>query len=307
MSNEMEVEVFRAGDYGERGNWSEEDLDQLAADYSPDQHEAPVTVDHNQNGPALGWVQNLRRVGKLLLARLTGLDAEFLEKLRGGAFKKRSVEFYRKLETTGKPYMKALTFLGAGAPVVKGLSDPQFSESEESLSIEFSETETAETEEVETQQTENVQPKETNFSQEAENHQDETEESATTTLLEVQPEVSLFCERLFQKGSAPPAWREMGLEKFCAALDDTQPLCFAEEAPPTTARQWFQRFLEQLPAAVPMGEETPHTQSAQANMPENCRNVRFEDGSVKMHAMAMRLSAETPHLSYAEALLMAAQ
>ncbi|MFW5864375.1 MAG: hypothetical protein ACOCVT_02880 [bacterium] len=128
MDKEMEVEVFRAGDYGSRGKFSEEDLDRIVEDYDPATHEAPVTVDHQQDGPAFGWVRGLRRVGNKLLARLGGLDAEFRKKLETGAFKKRSIEMYRKLEDTGRPYLKALSFLGAASPVVKGLADPVFSE-----------------------------------------------------------------------------------------------------------------------------------------------------------------------------------
>jgi hypothetical protein len=136
MDQEIEMEVFRAGDYGPRGSYSEEDLERIASDYAPGLHEAPVTVDHRQEGPALGWVRGLRRAGRLLLARLGGLDCGFLENLKAGAFKKRSVEIYRKLETTGRPYLRALTFLGAGAPVVKGLADPVFGETPENTAPE---------------------------------------------------------------------------------------------------------------------------------------------------------------------------
>ena len=55
MNEEMELEVFRAGDYGAKGAWSEETLDRLVADYDSGLHEAPVTLDHAQRGPALGW------------------------------------------------------------------------------------------------------------------------------------------------------------------------------------------------------------------------------------------------------------
>ena len=36
MDHEMEIEVFRAGDYGPRGRYSEEDLERIAADYDPE-------------------------------------------------------------------------------------------------------------------------------------------------------------------------------------------------------------------------------------------------------------------------------
>ena len=125
---EFELEVFRAGDYGGRGAYSEEDLDRIAEDYNPSEHEAPVTVDHHQEGPALGWVRSLRRAGNTLIARLGGMASEFLAQIRSGAFKKRSIELYRNAPWSGRPYLRALSFLGACPPVVKGLADPVFAE-----------------------------------------------------------------------------------------------------------------------------------------------------------------------------------
>ena len=100
MPSEMELEVFRAGNYGAKGSYSEADLEQIAKDYDPQLHEAPVTLDHEQQGPALGWVQSLRAMGKTLLARLAGLDTGFLEKLKSGAYKKTQ---HRTLQNAGNP------------------------------------------------------------------------------------------------------------------------------------------------------------------------------------------------------------
>jgi len=46
VSQKLELEVFRAGDYGPKGQWGEAELEQLAEDYNPAMHEAPVTLDH---------------------------------------------------------------------------------------------------------------------------------------------------------------------------------------------------------------------------------------------------------------------
>lgn len=127
-TQELELEVFRAGDYGERGTWSEEQLDAIAGDYDPGRHEAPVTLDHEQRGPAQGWVKSLRRVGDRLLATLTRLSPKLAEGLRTGAWRKRSIELYRKFGDGGTPYLKAVSFLGAAAPAVRGLADPNFAQ-----------------------------------------------------------------------------------------------------------------------------------------------------------------------------------
>ncbi len=139
-THSLEIEIFRAGDYGERGNYGEAELDAIAEDYAADLHEAPVTIDHQQEGAAHGWVSQLRRVGDRLLARLEKLSPELMASIKSHRLKKRSVELYRQFQSTGRPYLKAVTFLGAGAPAVKGLTDPCFSDPEGNESLRFTET-----------------------------------------------------------------------------------------------------------------------------------------------------------------------
>lgn len=124
----LELEIFRAGDYGQKGNYTANDLDRIANDYDPANHEAPITLDHNQTGPADGWVATIRRAGDRLVATMARLSPRLRELLANGAYKKRSIELYRRFAATGRPYLKAVTFLGAAAPEVKGLADPLFHE-----------------------------------------------------------------------------------------------------------------------------------------------------------------------------------
>jgi hypothetical protein len=133
------MEVFRAGDYGAKGRWSEEDLEFLARDYSPEISEAPLTFDHARSGPAFGWVTRLRRVGDRLVATLSGVPEVVRELVRQGAYKKRSVELIRKLAATGRPYLRAVTLLGAASPEVKGLRDVVFDERSEVVCFEQAE------------------------------------------------------------------------------------------------------------------------------------------------------------------------
>ena len=130
--------IFRAGDYGDKGKYSADDLTAIARDYEPSYHEAPVTTDHRQEGPAYGWVKHLRAVGETLHADVDVAD-EFAAEVRRGAFKKRSVELYRQFEKTGRPYLRALTFLGACPPHVKGMADPQFKDAGEHVACDFAE------------------------------------------------------------------------------------------------------------------------------------------------------------------------
>jgi hypothetical protein len=331
MDQEIEMEVFRAGDYGPRGSYSEEDLERIASDYAPGLHEAPVTVDHRQDGPALGWVRGLRRAGRLLLARLGGLDCGFLENLKAGAFKKRSVEIYRKLETTGRPYLRALTFLGAGAPVVKGLADPVFGETPENAApeqeddgrvwIAFEEPEEkpnapsnqSDRSDTSDQSDESDQSDQSDPSDRSD-QSDRSDPSAAPTLatafVEVDAATQRFCEELRNEGRLLPAWEEKGIQRFLGVLDDAAPLKFSEapEAPRLTARAWFREFLRALDPAVPMGEMTadaaggPAMFGEPAAVPENWHGARFDEDSVTLHRRVCRFRQARPQAGYAEAL-----
>lgn len=186
----LELEVFRAGDYGAKGNWSEEDLDRIAADYDPACHEAPVTFDHRQDGPAQGWVRSLRRVGTTLVACVHRLSPALRRLLARRAYRKRSVELYRRFGATGRCYLKALSFLGAAAPEVKGLADPVFDEEETEETLRF---------------TEDVAPNDEARAGDAPN----ADEAANDAR-----------ERLVAAGKWNPAWEDLGLADVFRALGD---------------------------------------------------------------------------------------
>jgi hypothetical protein len=318
MDHEVEVEVFRAGDYGPRGTYSEEDLESVAADYAPEIHEAPVTVDHKQEGPALGWVRGLRRAGKLLIARLGGLNADFLEKLRSGAFKKRSVEMYRVAEATGRPYLRAVTFLGAGAPVVKGLPDPVFAEKEETVRIAFEETGFSCEEDARRDHAgeprQEIHPQATlPISEPRRDPDPKTSRTSepSQTFAEIDPETARFCEEMRRTGRLLPAWEEKGVAAFLSALDDRAALCFSSssEAAPQTARAWFREFLGSLAEVVPMGEAAPAGEAGNGAqpgnlgpLPHNGRGVRVDEESIALHRRVCRFRQAHPDVCYAEAL-----
>jgi hypothetical protein len=116
------IEIFRAGDYGPKGSYSERDLDQLAADYSPSTHEAPLVIGHPQtNAPAYGWVEMLKRTGSTLLAKFRQVVPALEESIKAGRFKKRSISIARSPGV--KLQLHHVGFLGAQPPEVKGLAD----------------------------------------------------------------------------------------------------------------------------------------------------------------------------------------
>lgn len=129
------IEIFKTGSHtdsaGNTRTWTEEDLDAIQRKYNPAEHEAPVVIGHPENNaPAFGWVEGLERKGGVLYARLKDLVPEFVEAVKKGLFKKRSISLYPDMT------LRHVGFLGAIPPAVKGLADVAFSESE-AVTIEF--------------------------------------------------------------------------------------------------------------------------------------------------------------------------
>jgi hypothetical protein len=129
------LEIFRAGDYGDKGTYTERDLDQIASSYDPSFHEVPLVIGHPQtDAPAYGWVSALKRDGDTLLAKPSQVDPNFEEMVLKGRFKKRSVSFYRDDKGIS---LRHVGFLGAEPPAVKGLADARFSAEVAYQTIEF--------------------------------------------------------------------------------------------------------------------------------------------------------------------------
>jgi len=125
------VEIFCAGDYGERGEWTPEDLDRLAAAYDPRKQAAPIVLGHPaEDAPAYGWVKRLRRAGQSLWAQLEKVDPTLEALLRAGRFAQRSVALYKRFPLTGGPYLRHVGFLGAAPAAVKGLAPVRFVDTE---------------------------------------------------------------------------------------------------------------------------------------------------------------------------------
>ncbi|SRR6266481_3130144 len=133
------VELFRAGDYADKGAYSSADIDRMISNYDPAKHEAPVVIGHPEhNAPAYGWVESLKRSGPVLMGKLKQAQPEFEELVRKGLFKKRSISFY---VTKNGPSLRHVGFLGAMPPEVKGLADVKLASfsSGEFQAIEFKE------------------------------------------------------------------------------------------------------------------------------------------------------------------------
>ena len=121
-------EVFKAGVYPQ-GKFTKKEIAEIAKNYDPKFCEAPITIDHQQSGPAYGWVDDVKADGEKLKVSFKDVPQAFEEDVNNGKYKKVSVELYRNLEGKGA-YLKAVSFLGAATPQVKGLEQIKFMEAE---------------------------------------------------------------------------------------------------------------------------------------------------------------------------------
>lgn len=133
------IEVFRAGNQtsssGYTKEWTKADLETIVKNYDSKNHEAPLVIGHpKDNDPAYGWVESLKTDGKILYAKFKQVVPEFVEAVKKGLFKKRSISLYGDLT------LRHIGFLGAVPPAVKGLADIKFNSEQEGLiTIEFEE------------------------------------------------------------------------------------------------------------------------------------------------------------------------
>jgi len=130
------IQIFRTGRHtdseGKERIWTEADLDRIVAKYDSRMHEAPVVIGHpKENAPAYGWVEALKCEEGVLYAKLKNLVPEFLDMVKRGLFKKRSVSLYPNL------ILRHIGFLGAMPPAIKGLEDIRFQERDQ-ITISFS-------------------------------------------------------------------------------------------------------------------------------------------------------------------------
>ncbi|KFK91766.1 hypothetical protein [Serratia sp. Ag2] len=139
------LHIFKAGTHtdmhGQKLQFSDADIQAMAAAYDPALHEAPIVVGHPKtDDPAYGWVKSLAATGKDMLAEPHQVDPAFKELVDNHRFKKISAAFYAP-DSPGNPvpgvyYLRHVGFLGAQPPAVKGLKSAEFGEANEGV-VEF--------------------------------------------------------------------------------------------------------------------------------------------------------------------------
>lgn len=141
------IEIFKAGKrpdaHGTVVEITSADLQQAVDAYDVAYHEAPAVIGHpTMEAPAYAWVKGLQLEGDVLKAELDQIHPEFTEMVADVRFKKASAFFYLANSPDnpkqGSLYLRHVGFLGAMPPAVKGLRNPEFSESEQGI-VDFCE------------------------------------------------------------------------------------------------------------------------------------------------------------------------
>ncbi|EED7270559.1 peptidase [Salmonella enterica subsp. enterica] len=139
------IHIFRAGTHtdmhGRRINFSDADLNEIAQNYNPALHEAPIVVGHPKtDAPSYAWVRGIKKDPDGLKAEPRDIDPQFAELVKNRRYSKVSASFYCPESpgnpTPGKYYLRHIGFLGAQPPAIKGLKQVSFAEDEEGV-VEF--------------------------------------------------------------------------------------------------------------------------------------------------------------------------
>lgn len=129
----FDTEIFSAGTWN-GDKYTVTDLDDMVANFAKlkDTVKPPVKLGHNEKQPladgqmALGWVENLKRIGDKLVATLSQVPDVLYKAIKAGRYKRVSSEIMWNYKHAGETFKKVLSgvaLLGADIPAVGNLAD----------------------------------------------------------------------------------------------------------------------------------------------------------------------------------------
>ncbi len=274
------VPIFKAGKHtdsaGDVREWTEADVKSIADKYDPINHSAPIVIGHpKDNAPAYGWVDKVEFLDGILYADFKEMNDGFVEAVKSGAYKKRSISLYPDLS------LRHIGFLGAVPPAVKGLADIAFSEGVYTT-VEFEEKTTAInvfdfSDAIATQDA-----KIKALRDEIRKKEDE----------EIRFKIENFVDEQIKAGRLAPAQKEMvvNIGLVCKKVHNYD---FSEIE--KKASDEFEKFISALPVRVEFGEFATEGRAA-----EGARTLDFSDRNT-LHENIKRYAKEQK-INYAEAL-----
>ncbi len=128
--NMFDQELCQVGDFGPNVKITEDTLKTIVKNYErfKDRIKPPLTIDHIENGPAYGWVENLRYSEGKLIGDIKEVPKQVADIIRLGGYRRFSPELYMAEipginENIEFPVLKCVSLLGAGIPRMKDLKD----------------------------------------------------------------------------------------------------------------------------------------------------------------------------------------
>lgn len=296
------VEVFRAGDYGVKGKYSETDLDEVIGAFKPEHFAPPMTLHHEDKQGPHAQVSRLERVGKKLHAWFKDVSSEAKSWLGERPYVRPSVEFYnRSARTGGKLALRAVSFVSV--PEVKGMAlipPLAFGEDEgEFFRIDFSELCEEQTTMAEEQpqnkpaQDPKVVEKTAEVDPAAVTRMSETVAAQAKQIADLsrdlrRAEWQRRVQELASKGVPPAVLNRPGLAEFSeavAGLSGTVKFGEGDKAGELTPAKFLDGLLEGLAGVVPMGErptvesvEHKGNQSAEDKLTDAAEKLAKEKG-----------------------------
>ncbi len=270
------TEIFRAGDYGAKGKYTDADLDQMVVNFnSSDQ--VPIVVGHpGTDSPAWGWLAAVKRAGSVLLGKVGELHKDFARALSENKFRNRSVRIAR---TAAGPKLLHLGFLGATLPQVEGLKQTaQFSGDGDRVDYGFdlpgqadnSKEKTMLTEEQAAQLQADLKKAQDDLAAEKAARQADKEAADQKAGEAKGAEFAAWVETEMVATGKLPAGRRDEVTAFMRSLPDgdTDDFSFAADGATKSVRPvaWFKDFVKGLPAAeftreLPAGETKDFSRS----------------------------------------------
>lgn len=277
-------EIFRTGTHtasnGTTKTWTTDDLDKLASSYDAEKNPAPLVVGHpEQNAPAYGWAQAIKRQGDKLLALPEKVEEAFAAMVKDGRFPKRSIS----VNPDGT--LRHIGFLGATPPAIKGLKDVEFSGGQGAETYEYAEHGGGMTvEELQRKleaEKEARKAAESKFTEEKRRAERLETEFGAHKQSAAKKEIDDFIEAGIKEATILPAWKDKGLGEFMASLQGEEQTYEFSEGKKQNRLEWFKDFLADF-ASHPLFKEM---------VPEDGGRRREKDDYAEDEALAKEIAA----------------
>ena len=230
----MLCQIFKTGKHtdskGNTRNWTTEDLDKIVYQANNVHKDSPICVGHPQsNSPAYGWLKDVQRIGNGLYCDFKDVQKEFVEAVKKGLFKNRSISLDKDLN------IRHLAFLGGQAPAIKGLEQFCFEDEKDFQSIELTEFSDIEDDEKQGKNTKNEREKKVEKLEEMQSQlaeKDKKIDELQKQIADVKNAQKLqefedFCDEAIKKGNILPKHKE-SIVNILTACDKMETFNFSD-------------------------------------------------------------------------------